>query len=225
MIPPQVMQGLEAARALLDRAGPVGWILAVLSVVALAVALARIWRLTRSDLSPRAPEQALRALRSGGRVLGAHPAAQALAAVAEGRRRGAPEQAVREEAARVAEAALDPLRDWLRPLEVIGALAPLLGLFGTVLGMIDAFAALEAAGSSVDPAILSGGIWTALLTTALGLGVAMPAVAALAWCERRVERVERATDDALAAAFTFDAASPGGTEAYREAVHVGPATA
>lgn len=62
----------------------------------------------------------------------------------------------------------------LRPLEVIATVAPLLGLFGTVLGMIEAFKAMEAAGAQVDPAVLSGGIWQALLTTAVGLGVAIP---------------------------------------------------
>jgi biopolymer transport protein ExbB len=54
----------------------------------------------------------------------------------------------------------------------------LLGLFGTVLGMVEAFRQLELAGSQVDPAVLSGGIWQALLTTAVGLAVAIPAVLA-----------------------------------------------
>jgi biopolymer transport protein ExbB len=75
--------------------------------------------------------------------------------------------------------------------------------------MIDAFAALEAAGPQVDAAILSGGVWTALLTTAFGLGVAMPTVAALAWFERRIERVERAVDSALAGAFGIDLSDAG----------------
>jgi hypothetical protein len=81
------------------------------------------------------------------------------------------------------------LRSWFRPLEVIASLAPLLGLFGTVLGMIKAFQQLESAGSQVNPAILSGGIWEALLTTAVGLAVAIPVVALLNWLERRVDRL------------------------------------
>lgn len=66
-------------------------------------------------------------------------------------------------------------------------LAPLLGLFGTVLGMISAFQALQQAGAQVDPSILAGGIWVALLTTAVGLAVAMPTSVALSWFEVRME--------------------------------------
>ena len=77
----------------------------------------------------------------------------------------------------------------MKVLEVIGGLAPLLGLFGTVLGMIEAFQQLEAAGSQVDPAILSGGIWLALLTTAAGLAVAMPAVIIYVFFDRYLEQL------------------------------------
>jgi biopolymer transport protein ExbB len=60
-------------------------------------------------------------------------------------------------------------------LELISTIAPLLGLLGTVLGMIAAFQALQESGSRADPAILAGGIWEALLTTAAGMAVAIPA--------------------------------------------------
>jgi len=75
------------------------------------------------------------------------------------------------------------------------AVAPLLGLRGTVLGMVEACQSLEAAGNRVNPAILSGGIWEALLTTAAGLIVAIPAVAAHNWLERSVERYSRFMED------------------------------
>lgn len=75
----------------------------------------------------------------------------------------------------------------LRPLEVIATVSPLLGLFGTVLGMIEAFRAMEAAGAQVDPSVLSGGIWEALLTTAVGLGVAIPVSLIHSLLERRHE--------------------------------------
>ena len=58
-------------------------------------------------------------------------------------------------------------------MEVVASISPLLGLFGTVLGMIKAFLNLEKAGSQIDPALLAGGIWEALLTTAFGLVVAV----------------------------------------------------
>ncbi len=89
-----------------------------------------------------------------------------------------------------------------RLLDAVVQVAPLLGLFGTVLGMIEAFQALQDAGSQVDPSILAGGIWVALLTTAVGLVVAMPTSAVLNWFEGRLdaERVlaERAIHTVLA---------------------------
>lgn len=85
----------------------------------------------------------------------------------------------------------------LRTLEVIANLAPLLGLLGTVLGMIEAFRAMEAAGTQVNPAVLSGGIWQALLTTAAGLVVAIPVSLIHSWLERRVERESTALQNDL----------------------------
>ena len=57
-------------------------------------------------------------------------------------------------------------------------IAPLMGLLGTVVGMINSFSKLSSAGTRVDPSILAGGIWEALLTTAGGLSVAIPALGA-----------------------------------------------
>lgn len=91
-----------------------------------------------------------------------------------------------------AEQRLVPLERGFRILDTVAQLAPLLGLLGTVLGMIEAFQALQAAGSQVDPTALAGGIWVALLTTAAGLAVAMPTSIALSWFESRIE-AERIT--------------------------------
>jgi biopolymer transport protein ExbB len=63
-------------------------------------------------------------------------------------------------------------------LASIASIAPLLGLFGTVLGMIEVFQRLAALGGRADVALLSGGIWVALLTTAFGLFVAIPSLLA-----------------------------------------------
>lgn len=100
-----------------------------------------------------------------------------------------PDAAARLEAE--AEAQFLKLERGFRLLDTVAQLAPLLGLFGTVLGMIEAFQALQDAGSSVDPSLLAGGIWVALLTTAVGLGVAMPTSVVLSWFEARMsaERV------------------------------------
>jgi biopolymer transport protein ExbB len=61
-------------------------------------------------------------------------------------------------------------------LSSIAAAAPLFGLFGTVLGMIEVFQKLAALGGRADVALLSGGIWVALLTTAFGLLIAIPSL-------------------------------------------------
>lgn len=63
--------------------------------------------------------------------------------------------------------------------------------------MIEAFQSLQGAGSSVDPSLLAGGIWVALLTTAVGLAVAMPTSMILAWFESRTARERVFADKAL----------------------------
>ena len=87
-----------------------------------------------------------------------------------------------------AEQSFLKLESGLRILDIVAQTAPLLGLFGTVLGMIEAFQALQTAGSQVDPSVLAGGIWVALLTTAAGLAVAMPVSIGLAWLESQLDR-------------------------------------
>lgn len=62
----------------------------------------------------------------------------------------------------------------LSTLSVLASTAPLLGLLGTVLGMIKAFIVVESMGGGVNASVLAGGIWEAMLTTAMGLLVAIP---------------------------------------------------
>ncbi|MGE0483223.1 MAG: MotA/TolQ/ExbB proton channel family protein [Gammaproteobacteria bacterium] len=116
--------------------------------------------------------------------------------------------AVRDEAMRQARATVAGLASHLRVLDLVASLAPLLGLFGTVLGMIEAFQAMEGAGAAVNPAVLSGGIWKALLTTAAGLAVAIPVALAHGWFERRVEVEAAGMRDDLDRVFTCAARNP-----------------
>jgi biopolymer transport protein ExbB len=83
-------------------------------------------------------------------------------------------------------------------LATIAALAPLLGLTGTVLGMIQVFQRITVEGAG-DPALLAGGIWTALITTVIGLLVAMPTLVLHRLLEGRVS-ARIAELEALAAA-------------------------
>lgn len=203
---------LEQTRELLAAGGPVVLVLLAFSVAALAIVFVKLLQFRAARLGDRRRVREVIALHASGRPREAlklaevsrNPIAQMMARALRGQLRNLPEHKVREEAFRYGSEALEDLKSWLRPLEVIASLAPLLGLFGTVLGMISAFQQLEAAGSRVNPSVLSGGIWEALLTTAVGLAVAIPAVIVLNWLERRVERLAHEMDSALARLFTPD---------------------
>jgi biopolymer transport protein ExbB len=202
---------LETMFSLLLLGGPVVAILLAMSIVSLAITFLKLYQFSVARTGDRrTPQQALKLYEAGRsrEALGllAHtrnPAARVLALAIRGRmRRDWAESKVREEVARVGRDLLEDLRCYLRPLEVIATLAPLLGLFGTVLGMIEAFRRMEQAGSQVSPAILSGGIWEALLTTAVGLTVAIPTVAILNWLERAVERLGHEMESVVTRVFT-----------------------
>ena len=81
------------------------------------------------------------------------------------------------------------LERYLPILSTIGNIAPLLGLAGTVLGMIRAFMQIETFEGKVNAAVLAGGIWEALLTTLFGLMVAIPAVMAHNILAARLTRI------------------------------------
>ena len=96
-----------------------------------------------------------------------------------------------------AEQKLLPMESGFRILDMVAQLAPLLGLLGTVIGMIEAFQALQDAGSQVVPAALAGGFWVSLLTTAAGLTVAMPTSVALSWFESQMDEARALADYAF----------------------------
>lgn len=199
---------------LLDAGGPVMYVLAALSVCALTVILMKLFQLAALRMWSRRPVERALALWHAGKAsdgLGSledarHPVARVLQVAIRGH--GHDEARHREEVERIAGLHLDTLSSGLRVLGVIATLSPLLGLLGTVIGMIDAFQALEAAGNQVDPSILSGGIWVALLTTAAGLVVAIPAAAAHQWLDGIVERTGRLMEDATTQVFTHRPAEP-----------------
>jgi biopolymer transport protein ExbB len=87
------------------------------------------------------------------------------------------------------------LSRYLQALATIGNVAPLLGLLGTVLGMIKAFMVIQEMGGKVNAAVLAGGIWEAMLTTALGLAVALPTMVAHSYLVARVGRYEAQLQD------------------------------
>jgi biopolymer transport protein ExbB len=197
---------------LISAGGPVVIILGVMSVLAMTVVFAKLQQFARMRIGNRkAAREALQMYKSG-KVQEAldmaacsnGPVACVLAMAVRGQSAGLEENKVREEVLRFGGDILESLRNGFRILEVIASLAPLLGLLGTVIGMVEAFKALEAAGSQVNPAILSGGIWQALLTTAVGLTVAIPVVAILNWLEHLVDSLAHEMDNIVTQVFTVD---------------------
>ncbi|MFZ8942606.1 MAG: MotA/TolQ/ExbB proton channel family protein [Gemmobacter sp.] len=197
---------LGAVAAALERGGPAMWAIGALSVVTVATILWKLADLARAGAfrgGARTRAAAERwqagdaagaaAMLRGARTARARLATAAMAAA------GDPtlDQAAAEaETARAARAILSEARAGLRLLDLVTTAAPLLGLLGTVLGMIEAFRALEESGARADAAALAGGIWEALLTTAAGMAVALPAAVALAWFEGVIEAMRHDMEDA-----------------------------
>lgn len=192
----------DTAYSFLKNGGPSIWAIAGLAVITLALILWKIWRLALVGAWSRGKAgKAVDAFELGdagvalsivnGRIgVRSKVVTAALKSI-----RDLPEDRAREETARVAKHHLAQASVGLGALELIATIAPLLGLLGTVLGMIAAFQALQEAGSKADPALLAGGIWEALLTTAAGMAVAIPASAALTWFEAVINRIRRDVED------------------------------
>lgn len=180
---------LSALSGIAETGGPVVMILLAVSVLTLAVVIYKTWQFASAGVGRhKALTEAFEAWDAGDKAA-AHAALERstsyLAPVVEMGFDGRAATVGRLDAE--AEARFARLETGFRYLDSVAQLAPLLGLFGTVLGMIEAFQALQGAGSQVDPSILAGGIWVALLTTAVGLVVAMPTSVVLSWFEARMD--------------------------------------
>jgi biopolymer transport protein ExbB len=191
---------------ILDLGGPVVAVLIAVSVVTTGVILYKLWQFQRAGVGRhRALRRAVEAWDAGDRGTAATELEQSTSYLAPTfgmamTHRASPDIRARVEAE--AEARFALLERGFRLLDSVAQLAPLLGLFGTVLGMIEAFQSLQAAGSQVDPSLLAGGIWVALLTTAVGLAVAMPTSVVLSWLEGRMARERILAERGLAAILT-----------------------
>ncbi|WP_103333924.1 MotA/TolQ/ExbB proton channel family protein [Pseudotabrizicola formosa] len=185
--------------------GPAMWAIAVLSILTIALILWKVMRLLSFgtwsggghtaralDLWAKGQTDAAMAVLDRRKSLRAR---LALAAMQAAMNPALDPNAAEAETARVARSLLARARAGLRGLELAATIGPLLGLLGTVTGMIAAFQALQEAGSRADPAALAGGIWEALLTTAAGMAVAIPASVALTWFESVVDGLRHDMED------------------------------
>jgi biopolymer transport protein ExbB len=182
---------LSSLARIAEIGGPVVMILIAVSVVTMAVVLYKIWQFSVAGVGRhKALTEAVEAWDKGDRTAARAALSRSksyLAPVVDKAFAAGVGAKVSERLEAEAEIRFARLERGLRYLDSVAQLAPLLGLFGTVLGMIEAFQALQDAGSQVDPSILAGGIWVALLTTAVGLVVAMPTSVVLSWLEGRMD--------------------------------------
>lgn len=200
------MNIFSPVRQILELGGPVLAILLVVSVITLAIAILKYWQFRTAGVGRPA------AIKSAIALWDAGESNEARARLANSKHYLHPivglgmDIATRDGArARLeaeAEQSFIPLERGFRILDTVAQLAPLMGLFGTVLGMIEAFQALQDAGTQVDPSLLAGGIWVALMTTAAGLAVAMPTSIALSWFEAQIDADRALAEHAFATILT-----------------------
>ncbi|MCX7567412.1 MotA/TolQ/ExbB proton channel family protein [Sulfitobacter sp. F26169L] len=218
------MEGIEAiiepVRQIAAIGGPVVVVLMAVAVITLAVALYKIWQFWISAVGRHtALTQAVVFWDAGDRAGARHALDRSnsyLVPVVDMAMSAPSDGLARLQAE--AETRFARLESGFRFLDSVAQLAPLLGLFGTVLGMIEAFQSLQNAGAQVDPSILAGGIWVALLTTAVGLVVAMPTALVLSWLEGRMEAERVIADKAILTILHPKGAAPA-VEADMEPVH------
>ncbi|MEM6266587.1 MAG: MotA/TolQ/ExbB proton channel family protein [Pseudomonadota bacterium] len=203
---------LSPLQRFFDAGGPIIIILAVLAVLALGIAIVKFVQFFRIGVGRNGfVSDVVKKLRVDHWKDALHmiekkpnPVARVMSAAVHGKADPKmDDQIVREEVTRVAQAQLDAMERGLALLSLIATIAPLLGLLGTVLGMIEAFQQMEGVGDRIEPAVLAGGIWEALLTTAAGLSVAIPAAVFFTWLQRSVDVEAQRMEDAATQVFTI----------------------
>lgn len=203
---------LDPLRQIADLGGPVVLLLIAVSVVTLAMILYKAWQFSAAGVGRHtALGAAVEAWDRGDRAGARTALDQSKSYLAPVVNMAFTSDAVdTPRLAAEAEMRFARLERGFRFLDSVAQLAPLLGLFGTVLGMIEAFRSLQEAGAQVDPSLLAGGIWVALLTTAVGLVVAMPTALVLSWFEGRMDRERVTAERAIATILRPRGAAPEG---------------
>lgn len=171
-----------ALLAIIQAAGWPIWFLLIASVIALALIIERIIYLRRAKILPRQLFDEVVRVYHNGKVTPQivetlernSPLGTVLAAAL--RNVNAPREVMKEAIEEAGRAVAHNLERFLTTLGTIASLAPLMGLFGTIVGMIEIFGAQNATGA--NPAQLAHGISVALYNTGFGLAIAMPALVA-----------------------------------------------
>ena len=187
-----------------QKGGLVMYGLAMMSVYAVAVVIFKVIQFNKANVFDRSfIDPALLEIKQGDRAKASKTLAGIKGPVARIMRvtfecvanRDMSQKSKEAEILRVGSGDLRYLESHLRGLEMTASIAPLMGLLGTVIGMIGSFSKLSLSGTRVDPTILAGGIWEALLCTAGGLAVAIPALAAHYILDGIIEKVRATMKD------------------------------
>jgi len=170
------------------------WPIIICSVIAMAIVVERLWLYRRRRVLPANLVAQIWQLHQKNQLTTAHiatvrkssPLGRILAAGLVNRlhAREVMKEAIEEEGRQV----VHELERYLNTLGTIANISPLLGLLGTVIGMIKVFAAITTSGVG-NPAVLAGGISEALITTAAGLSVAIPALIFHRYLSGKVDRI------------------------------------
>lgn len=195
----------------LGTGGPVIIVLALLSLLSLTVIVVKIidlWPATsgrdRRDRAIRQWDQGQKSEALATAGAGKAPADRLLVAAMEDLEAGRTIPRIEADLQRRGNEEVAHMNRLIRLLEIIAMIAPLLGLLGTVLGMIQSFQELEMAEGSANASVLAGGIWQALLTTAAGLLVAIPAAVASGLFSARIDRAALAIESAVGRILSLD---------------------
>ncbi|MBK7641579.1 MAG: MotA/TolQ/ExbB proton channel family protein [Planctomycetes bacterium] len=182
---------------LIASGGPLMWPLGLCSVIALAFVVERALRLRRAALGTElSGKRIVDTLRSSGTAAALElaraertPQARVVTATLEQASASPSEREKRVEDLAALET--KRLSGNLRPLMIVYVVAPLLGLLGTVWGLIEAFATVATKNALGRPELLAAGVYQALVTTAAGLAIAIPAVVAYYHFKGRIENFAR----------------------------------
>lgn len=175
------------------RGGPLMYPLLFCSILTVSCGIERSWHFYRAGRKPQSYEQ-IHKLIEDEFIVDALALAEKIpgpvaAVMQEGLRLyGTAKGKIKEAVSLRGAAELERLNKGLHVIELIGRIAPLMGLLGTVLGMVEAFRKVASAKGTVEPGLLAGGIWEALITTVAGLCVAIPAMIIHHFLEDRVHK-------------------------------------
>ena len=216
MPPPKKLSshGVVGMWEIVRAGGPLMWPIILCSVGAAAIILERLWTLQDKRVVP--PElthkvrQLIAANQINDKVIAAleqnSPLGKLLAAALANRHRS--REVIMERLEDSGRHVVHELERFLSTLGTIAGVSPLLGLLGTVTGIIKSFNAIQAGGMG-DPRALSGGIAEALIATAAGLCVAIPALISYRFLRGKVERiVVEMEKDAVRIADAIEATHP-----------------